>query len=39
MMNDMNDTKVIEKPNITQTIENVIVEKPKKKIIYINISK
>lgn len=31
MMNDMNDTKVIEKPNITQTIENVIVEKPKKK--------
>jgi len=31
MMNDMNDTKVIDKPNITQTIENVIVEKPKKK--------
>ena len=40
MMNDMNDTKVIEKPNITQTIENVIVEKPKNKKLYnINICK
>jgi len=29
MMNDMNDIKVSDKPNITQTIENVIVEKPK----------
>ena len=38
MMNDMNDTKVIEKPNITQTIENVIVEKPKIQKNYITLT-
>lgn len=38
MMNDMNETKVIEKPNITQTIENVIVEKPKENKNYITLT-
>ena len=38
MMNDMNDTKVVEKPNITQTIENVIVEKPKENKNYITLT-
>lgn len=36
MMNDI--TKVIEKPNITQTIENVIVEKPKTQKNYITLT-
>ena len=38
MMNDMNDTKVSDKPNITQTIENVIVEKPKIQKNYITLT-
>jgi len=38
MMNDMNDTKVVDKPNITQTIENVILEKPKIQKNYITLT-
>lgn len=39
MMNDMNDTKVSDnKPNITQTIENVILEKPKIQKNYITLT-
>lgn len=38
MMNDMNDTKVSDKPNITQTIENIIVEKPKIQKNYITLT-
>lgn len=38
MMNDMNNTQVSDKPNITQTIENVIVEKPKIQKNYITLT-
>ena len=39
MMNDMNNTQVSDnKPNITQTIENVIVEKPKENKNYITLT-
>ena len=38
MMNDMNDTKVVDKPNIMQTIENISIETPKKNKKYITLT-